>query len=267
MRSRTTVNNLKISYTEGIDELRFEKEGVVLSLRMGEDNLNLLYTITPYFTYKKFLLKEQHFKCKECGKGLSGLKANQYALHHDPRLGRRGSRYIDFKGLTRNRVLCNDCHRRQQDSSGGSSLPQDVFELQSMMNTTAHAHSPSMSKPMGTVEDRLISLGYRNVKGKEWIKGNKIVHLEQLKESKRGTFGIYWREKWKDHHAIIFDYSLWGGPVCIVPIKDFFKSDFVTKKRREESYSNSGGWWRQVFPIDHELVQLILNFENRWDVV
>ncbi len=267
MKSRTTVNNLKISYDEETDELRFEKEGVVLSLRMGEDNLNLLYTITPYNTYKKFVLKEQHFKCKECGKHLSGLKANQYALHHDPRLGRKGSRYIDFKGQTRNRILCNDCHRCQRDSSGGSSLPQDVSGPQSMMNTDTHTHPPSTSKLTGTVENRLISLGYRNVKGKEWVKGNKTVHLEQTKEKERGTFGIYWREKWKTHHAIIFDYSLAGGPICIVPIKELFKSDFVAKKRRAESYINGGGWWRQVFPIDHELVQLVLNFENRWDVL
>lgn len=47
MRSRTTVNDVKISYEEETDELRFEKTGVVLSLRMGEDSLNLLYTMTP----------------------------------------------------------------------------------------------------------------------------------------------------------------------------------------------------------------------------
>ena len=111
MKSRTTVNNLLISYDEETDEISFEKQGTVLSLKMGEDNLNLLYTMTPYYRYKKFVMQKQNFKCKECERDLRELKANKYALHHDPKLGSRGAKYVDFKGETMNRILCNDCHR------------------------------------------------------------------------------------------------------------------------------------------------------------
>lgn len=116
-----------------------------------------------------------------------------------------------------------------------------------------------------TVEDKLASLRYqKEVKGKKWVNGDRIVHVEQSK--KRNRFRIYWREEWKDHHAIIFDYSHADGPVCIVPIRVLFKSDFVTKKR-EESYGDSVDWWSESCSIDHELTQLVLKFENRWDVL
>jgi hypothetical protein len=117
MKSRTTVNNVIISYDEETDELRFEEKGVVLALKMGEDNLNLLYIMTPYVRYKKYVMIKQDFRCKECGKDLRGISANKYALHHDPRLGSTGARYIDFKDLTRNRILCNDCHRQLRNGS------------------------------------------------------------------------------------------------------------------------------------------------------
>lgn len=111
MKNRTTVNELKISYDESTDELRLEKKGTVLLLKMGEDNLNLLYTMTPYYRYKKFLLEKQRFKCAECKKALHVLPANQYALHHDPKLGGKGAMYIDFQGKSKNGILCKDCYR------------------------------------------------------------------------------------------------------------------------------------------------------------
>ena len=108
MQSRITVNGLKISYDEETDEITFEKNGVGLNLMMGEDELDLLWKMTPYHRYKKFLLKEQDFRCADCGTDLG----KKFFLHHDPPKGRKGARYIDFKRLTRNRMLCRDCHNK-----------------------------------------------------------------------------------------------------------------------------------------------------------
>ena len=80
MKSRITVNGLKISYDEKTDEIVFEKNDVVLSLKMGEDKLNLLYQMTPYHHYKKFLFMEQNEQCASCGKEISYKEA---ILHHD----------------------------------------------------------------------------------------------------------------------------------------------------------------------------------------
>jgi len=107
MKSRTTVNGLKISYDEKTDEIIFKKNDVVLALRMGEDRLNLLYQMTPYHNYKKFLFMEQSERCADCENEISYKEA---ILHHDPELGAKRARYTDFKRLTRNRILCKDCH-------------------------------------------------------------------------------------------------------------------------------------------------------------
>lgn len=109
MKERVTVNDVKISYDEETDEITFhdQKSGKTLTLRMGEDQLDLLYNMTSYHRYKKFLLMEQDFRCADCGRDLRG---KNYFLHHDPPKGRKGARYIDFKRLTRNRMLCKDCH-------------------------------------------------------------------------------------------------------------------------------------------------------------
>ena len=109
---RARVNALKISYDEDTDVLTFEKKGIVLSLKMGEDNLNLLCTMIPYYRYKKFLMEKQKFKCVECKKSLVGLPASKYALHHDSKLGSKGAMYIDFNGKSKNRILCKECHDR-----------------------------------------------------------------------------------------------------------------------------------------------------------
>jgi len=112
MKERVTVNDVKIFYDKETDEITFhdQRSGKTLTLKMGEDQLDLLYNMTPYYNYKKFLLMEQDFRCADCGKNLEGLPANKYRLHHDPPKGRKGARYIDFKHLTRNRVLCKGCH-------------------------------------------------------------------------------------------------------------------------------------------------------------
>jgi hypothetical protein len=110
VKNRNTVNALKISYDEETDVITFEKKGVVLPLKMGEDMLNLLYQMTPYSRYKKFLMEKQKSKCAQCKKSLIGLSAMKYALHHDPKLGSKGSMYIDFNGKSKNRILCKECH-------------------------------------------------------------------------------------------------------------------------------------------------------------
>ncbi|MDH5449227.1 MAG: hypothetical protein OEX01_09550 [Candidatus Bathyarchaeota archaeon] len=107
VKSRTTVNGLTLSYDEETDEISFEKQGIVLVLKMGEDRLNLLYQMTPYHRYKKFLFMEQDGQCADCSKK---ILLRQAILHHDPKLGIRGAMYIDFKKSTQNRILCKKCH-------------------------------------------------------------------------------------------------------------------------------------------------------------
>jgi hypothetical protein len=110
-KSRTTVNGLRISYDQETDEIIFEKNGSALALKMGEDELDLLYNMTPYWQYRRALLQKQEFQCADCGKPLE-RKQSAGILHHEPKKGQKGSRYVDFKGLTKNRILCKDCHDR-----------------------------------------------------------------------------------------------------------------------------------------------------------
>lgn len=67
-----------------------------------------------------------------------------------------------------------------------------------------------------------------------------MVHVMHSSEFVNKYIRIMWREGWKDDHAIIYDYSNVGGPVCIVPVADLFMSDFVREKRNQDSYANSG---------------------------
>jgi len=86
--------------------------------------------------------------------------------------------------------------------------------------------------------------------------------------SSEGIFGSHtWRDEWKDDHAIIYDYSSVRGPICVVPVPILFKSDFVKKKRESKAYANSGYWWTQTFPLDHELARMILSFQDQWDML
>jgi hypothetical protein len=120
---------------------------------------------------------------------------------------------------------------------------------------------------MSVVEEKLLSLAYRRFRHNKWIKGKRVVHVIHSSEFMRDYIRIWWREKWEDDHAIVFDYSGARGPICIVPIHDLFMSNFVKEKRREESYVNSGYWWSQKFPIDHELTKLVLSFKDQWNIL
>ena len=66
---------------------------------------------------------------------------------------------------------------------------------------------------------------------------------------------------------VIYDYSKAAGPVCVVPINTLFRSQFVERKRKTKAYKNSGHWWTQIFPVDHDLARLVLTFQGRWDVL
>ena len=120
---------------------------------------------------------------------------------------------------------------------------------------------------MSNVEEKLMNLAYHRVRRNEWIRGKQVVHIIHSSEFMRDYIRVWWKEKWKGDHAVIFDYSGARGPVCIVPIHDFFMSEFVKKKRVEGSYANSGYWWSQKFPINHELVKLVLSFKDQWTVL
>ena len=116
------------------------------------------------------------------------------------------------------------------------------------------------------IEDRLVSLGYRNTRGNEWRRTDRIVNVVHSSEFNKEYVRISWREEWKNHYAIVYDYTMAKGPVCIVPVPDLLSSEFVENKRRMISYRNSGYWWSQKFPTDHELVSVVLGFKDRWDL-
>jgi hypothetical protein len=60
--------------------------------------------------YRDFLLKKQNGRCAICGK--EGLDSIGWVLDHQPPLGEEGSRFIDYEGVTENRVVHRQCHRR-----------------------------------------------------------------------------------------------------------------------------------------------------------
>jgi hypothetical protein len=117
------------------------------------------------------------------------------------------------------------------------------------------------------VEQKLESLGYEKTGRNTWVQKRRVVHIMHSSDFGRNIIRIKWREEWKNDYAIIYDYSWAGGPVCIVPVKDLFMSDFVKEKRMKASYANSRYWWTQKFPLDHELGRLVLNFKERWDLL
>jgi len=120
---------------------------------------------------------------------------------------------------------------------------------------------------MGNVEEKLAASGYEKIRRNKWINGNRVVQVEHSVDYGRNHLRIWWKEVWRDYYAIVFDYSRADGPICAVPCSDLFRSSFVNVKRRQESYENSGDWWSQRFPINHELVRLVLSFKNRWDIL
>ena len=120
---------------------------------------------------------------------------------------------------------------------------------------------------MTVVENKLRSLGYRNSKYNLWIKENKTVQVVHSSESKGSYFRIMWKEEWKGYDIIIFDYSVNDGAICVIPVEVLLQSPFVTEKRKQDSYVNSGDWWSQRFPIYHDLTQLVLSYKNRWNLL
>ena len=116
------------------------------------------------------------------------------------------------------------------------------------------------------LENHLLNLGYRKTNRTEWQKNDRVIHVPSS-----GYFGSYlritWKEKWKSDYAIVYDYSKAGGPICIVPIHEFFDTDFVREKRQQESYKNSGQWWTQTFSIDKPLARFVLSYKDRWDIL
>src|SRR3972149_138860 len=117
------------------------------------------------------------------------------------------------------------------------------------------------------ISKKMASLGYLLSPNNIWKNGNQLVKHVSSSEFDKDSARILWREEWKDFFAIIYDYSAVKGPVCIVPTKALFGCDWVNKKRIMDSYANSGFWWSNIFPIDHELVQLVLSYNNNWEIL
>lgn len=126
-----------------------------------------------------------------------------------------------------------------------------------------------VSKPVTTsgcsVEQKLASLGYSSY-GNEWSKGDRMVRVVTSKEF-GSRIRVNWKDSWERHHAVIYDYSAGGGPVCVIPTKILFASKFVSEKRATQAYANSGYSWSQPFPERHELPRLILQYKDRWDLL
>ena len=75
-------------------------------------------------------------------------------------------------------------------------------------------------------ESEFSKRGYDKTSRTEWQKQDRIIHILRSKDY-GSRIRITWKEKWKNDHAIVYDYSKANGPVCIVPIAELFKTDFV----------------------------------------
>lgn len=120
---------------------------------------------------------------------------------------------------------------------------------------------------MEKIEDKMFSLGFRPNRSNNWIRGNSIVQIAHSSQFQNNAIRVSWKEEWKDYFAIIFDYSLAGGPIYIIPAKVFFNSNFVSEKRKMPSYINSGYQWSQPFKFKDELPQLILRYKDKWEIL
>lgn len=96
------------------------------------------------------------------------------------------------------------------------------------------------------------------------IKGDRRVNVVVSKNYGVST-RVYWKEKWKDDFAVIYDYKLANGPTCIVPIKDLFETNYVKNKRKD--YGKSKDWWSGTYSLNHELTKFVLKYQNRWDIL
>lgn len=120
---------------------------------------------------------------------------------------------------------------------------------------------------MTLVKDNLMSLGYHKLKHNTWVNNHRVVVVQRSKEFNKDIMRIRWKEEWKEYHAMIFDYSPADGGIYVVPREVFFNSYFVDQKRKGIAYRNSGFWWSQVFPANHELAKLVLKHKDRWDII
>lgn len=118
---------------------------------------------------------------------------------------------------------------------------------------------------MGKLQSELTSLGFQQNRATSWSRKQDIVQI--VRSSETPKVRVMWREYWKDFLAIIFDYSEAGGPICIVPSQEFFNSPFVIQKRKKQTYVTNKYYWSQRFKFDDEMAQLVLKYENRWDIL
>ena len=104
---------MKVRYDEDTNSIVLEfKEGVSIQLPANHETLGLWKKIgIP--KYQKWLWEQQGHRCADCGKDLPEPRKHGISyLHHDPPLGSKGSKVVDYKKTTQNRVLCYDCHKR-----------------------------------------------------------------------------------------------------------------------------------------------------------
>jgi hypothetical protein len=118
---------------------------------------------------------------------------------------------------------------------------------------------------MSKIENELYKLGFVPNRASNWTRKHDIVQIVHSTEYPKVR--VTWREYWEDFLAIIYDYSPINGPICIVPTKELFNQPFVSRKRMEQAYVNSGNYWSQNFNLSDDLAQFILGFENRWDII
>lgn len=125
---------------------------------------------------------------------------------------------------------------------------------------------PKVKEARSETEGKLSSLGYRKEsRGNSFAKGDKKIHVSYSSEF-GSTMRIHWKERWRNDYAAIYDYSVVGGPVCVIPMKILFESNFVRHKRAE-GYGKSKDQWSQPFPLDHELSKLVLSFKEKWNLL
>ena len=101
-----------------------------------------------------------------------------------------------------------------------------------------------------------------------WTKNGRTVRIVRPSKPKwPDGIRITWREDWKLDHVVICDYSKAEGPTCLIPVNTLFRSQFIERKRKTKAYENSGYWWTQILPIDHDLSKLILRYQDRWGIL
>jgi len=134
------------------------------------------------------------------------------------------------------------------------------------LNQPLHQPSAPQKQTSSKLENILTEHGYKQTSKNGWVKSNRFV---QVVNSLEYDFyvRVTWKEKWRNYHALIFDYSAVNGPICVVPTGALFETNFVNEKRKTAAYANSGYWWTQKFPEDHELSQLVIKHKNRWDLL